>query len=336
MKKMRQAAWNRSTSNVPSAWRNFIRLMLARLQAVSSRNMYSEQGFEALIRPEFGQVCQRLIVVSYCTPGSPQLQAPSAILASTSRAGQLGPSCLGSVTQWVVHFSPASDGLHELVAQADRQVGVLEQDRAIGLAVEIGVVAPLLDQQPGLLLFLGLALDEFHHVGMPVLDRLHLGRAARLAAALDDRGDLVVNPHERQRARSACRRPKASRGANASVDRSVPVPEPNLNSMASLRASSMMSSMSSRTLWMKQAEPCGYSYGFSGCSDLAGLGVPMPVALGPLDAVLVEQADVEPDGRIERPVLMQAAARSDRDRTARRPRPWRNSRRECPNRRSCG
>src|ERR1700690_4055942 len=50
-----------------------------------------------------------------------------------------------------------------------------------------------------------------------------------------------------------------------SVDRSVPVPEPNLNNMASLRASSMMSSMSSRTLWMKQAEPCGYSYGFSGC-----------------------------------------------------------------------
>ena len=62
-------------------WRNFIRLMLARLQAVSSRNMYSEHGFEALIRPEFGQVCQRLIVVSYCTPGSPQRQAPSAMLA---------------------------------------------------------------------------------------------------------------------------------------------------------------------------------------------------------------------------------------------------------------
>ena len=42
--------------------RNFIRLTLARLQAESSRNMYSEQGFEALIRPEFGQVCQRLMV----------------------------------------------------------------------------------------------------------------------------------------------------------------------------------------------------------------------------------------------------------------------------------
>ena len=39
----------RSTSNVPSGRRNFIRLMLARLHAVSSRNMYSLQGFDALI-----------------------------------------------------------------------------------------------------------------------------------------------------------------------------------------------------------------------------------------------------------------------------------------------
>src|SRR6476660_8825060 len=101
MKNSRQAARKRSTSNVPSSLRNFIRLMLARLHAVSSRNMYSEHGFEALIRPEFEQVFQRLIVVSYCTPGSPQLQAHSAIRAITSRAGHEGPDLLGSVTQRV-------------------------------------------------------------------------------------------------------------------------------------------------------------------------------------------------------------------------------------------
>ncbi len=38
------------------------------------------------------------------------------------------------------------------------------------------------------------------------------------------------------------------------VDRSEPVPEPNLNSMASLVASRMMSSMLSSTLWIKHAE----------------------------------------------------------------------------------
>ena len=57
---------------------------------------------------------------------------------------------------------------------------------------------------------------------------------------------------------------------------------------------------------MKQAEPCGYSYGFSGCLTTSVSGVPMPVALRALDAVLVIQADVEPDRRVERPVLVQA------------------------------
>ena len=57
-----------------------------------------------------------------------------------------------------------------------------------------------------------------------------------------------------------------------SVLRSVPVPEPNLNSMASLRASSMMSSMLSSTLWLKQAEPCGNSYGFSGTRTVSVSG----------------------------------------------------------------
>src|SRR5947207_7987853 len=102
---MRQAALNRSTSNVPSAARNFIRLMLARLQAVLSRNMYSLHGLLALMRPLLGQVCQRLIVVSYCTPGSPQCQAQSAMRFKSSRAGHEGPSRVGSVTQCVVHFS---------------------------------------------------------------------------------------------------------------------------------------------------------------------------------------------------------------------------------------
>jgi len=87
MKKIRAAALNRSTSNVPSALRNFIRLMLARLQAVSSRNMYSLHGLEALIRPLLGQVFQRLMVVSYCTPGSPQCHAHSAMRSRISRAG---------------------------------------------------------------------------------------------------------------------------------------------------------------------------------------------------------------------------------------------------------
>src|SRR5579872_3096915 len=80
-------AWRKdSTSNDPFEFRYFIRLSDARLHAVSSRNIYSEQGFEALMRAVFLEVCQRFTVVSYCMPGSPQCQVESEILSSRSRA----------------------------------------------------------------------------------------------------------------------------------------------------------------------------------------------------------------------------------------------------------
>src|SRR3972149_5862451 len=61
-------------------------LIDARLQAESSTCMYSEQGFDELMRPDCGQVCQLLIVVSNCMPGSPQSQVAWAMRCSTSRA----------------------------------------------------------------------------------------------------------------------------------------------------------------------------------------------------------------------------------------------------------
>src|SRR5271170_7926338 len=70
----------------PPGLLNFIRLIDDRLQAESSRNMYSLHGFEALIRAVFLLVCQRLMVVSYCMPGSPHCQVASAILCIRSRA----------------------------------------------------------------------------------------------------------------------------------------------------------------------------------------------------------------------------------------------------------
>src|SRR5256714_1783340 len=76
-----------STSKLPSSRRNFMRFREARLQAESSTCMYSLHGFDALIRPLSGQVCQVLIVVSYCTPGSAQRQAASEISRINSRAG---------------------------------------------------------------------------------------------------------------------------------------------------------------------------------------------------------------------------------------------------------
>src|SRR5579863_4688117 len=65
---------------------NFSRFSEARLQAESSRNMYSLHGLEALMRAVFFEVCQRLTVVSYCMPGSPQCHVASEILRRRSFA----------------------------------------------------------------------------------------------------------------------------------------------------------------------------------------------------------------------------------------------------------
>src|SRR6266576_507356 len=75
-----------STSSSPSSRRNFIRFSDARLHAELSIDMYSEHGFDALIRPVFGSVCHELIVVSYCTPGSAQRHAASEMSCSSLRA----------------------------------------------------------------------------------------------------------------------------------------------------------------------------------------------------------------------------------------------------------
>src|SRR5918911_3913515 len=73
-------------SNVPSSFRNFMRLSDARLHELLSRLMYSEHGLDALIRPVSGLVCQSLIVSSYWMPGSAHSQAAWVILRNRLRA----------------------------------------------------------------------------------------------------------------------------------------------------------------------------------------------------------------------------------------------------------
>src|SRR4029078_8239500 len=83
----RRTAWRKfSSSNWASVEKKWARLSEARLHAVSSRNIYSEQGLEALIRPSSGHVCHSLMIVSYCVPGSAQIHAAHAIVSQRSRA----------------------------------------------------------------------------------------------------------------------------------------------------------------------------------------------------------------------------------------------------------
>src|ERR1700747_1329097 len=92
-----------STSKSPLESTYFMRFSEARLQAVSSRNMYLLQGLLALMRAVDLQVCQRLTVVSYCMPGSPQCQVESEILGESPRA--LGFSLGWPSVTFLVHQS---------------------------------------------------------------------------------------------------------------------------------------------------------------------------------------------------------------------------------------
>src|SRR4029079_19773834 len=73
-------------SDVSSSLRNFSRLSDARLQDELSSDMYSEHGWDAVIRPVSGLVCQSLMVSSYWMPGSAHSQAATAILRHSVRA----------------------------------------------------------------------------------------------------------------------------------------------------------------------------------------------------------------------------------------------------------
>src|ERR1700727_896914 len=76
-----------ASAALPLVWRwNDNRFSEARLHAVSSRNMYSEHGFEAMIGPDAAQVCQSLMLVWNCRPGSALAQAAWPIFSQRSRA----------------------------------------------------------------------------------------------------------------------------------------------------------------------------------------------------------------------------------------------------------
>jgi hypothetical protein len=77
------------------------------LHALSSIDMYSLHGFDALMRDVFGSVCHLLIVVSYCTPGSADCHAASAMSRISFFASTVSTT-LPSVRAVKFHSAPAS------------------------------------------------------------------------------------------------------------------------------------------------------------------------------------------------------------------------------------
>src|SRR6185437_9959887 len=92
---------NVTASNVSSSFKNFIKFNDAKLHDELSRCRYSEHGFDAVIRPVSGQVCQSLMVSSYWMPGSAHSHAACAILRISALA-----STVSSTSPVVRAFNP--------------------------------------------------------------------------------------------------------------------------------------------------------------------------------------------------------------------------------------
>ena len=100
--------------------------------------MYSEHGFDALMRPDAGHVCHSLIVVSYCMPGSAHSHAACAISRISSRARTVSTG-LARHDRLELPVLVLLERAHELVGHPHGVVRVLVLDRVRVAAVEVHV-----------------------------------------------------------------------------------------------------------------------------------------------------------------------------------------------------
>jgi len=223
----------------------------ARLQPSRRRACTRCTGSKRLMRPELGLVCQRLIVVSYCSPGRRSGRAASAISRISSRAGTVAPLARRARDQ--LPLAVLSTALHELVGHAHGVVGVLVLDRLEAVAVDRHVKAGVA-QRGGLVLLLGLAPDELADVRVVDVEHDHLRRSRVLPP------DLIVPAHESGAAHERDGPEAVPPLASGSIeprmfDRLIPEPEPPRKIIPSLVFQSRIDSIVSCTERMKQALP---------------------------------------------------------------------------------
>src|SRR5579884_2800098 len=130
------------------------------------------------------------------------------------------------------------DGAHEFIADAHGVIRILEENRAVRIAIN-GAVVALLDQHVRFALFLHLAFNELDDVRVVDIEDHHLRRAPCLAAALDHPGERIETLHKADGTRSDAA-PLSVSLLPRSEEKLVPVPEPHLKSMPSVLARSMM------------------------------------------------------------------------------------------------
>src|SRR5262245_31077479 len=243
-------------SSSPSSRRNFIRFSDARLQALSLMDMYSEHGFDAVIRLVFGSVCQALIVVSYCTPGSAHSQAASAICFNRLRASTVSPT-VPSVR--AVRF-------HSLPASAASMNASVTRTELFAFWYWIDAQSPESSDmsQPAASRSRALRSSRALHQMNSSTSGWSTSSTTILAALRVFPPDLIV-PADASAPRMKDTGPEAKPPFDScsfeerSVERLMPEPDPPRKISPSLRIQSRIDSIESSTERMKHAEHCGFS-----------------------------------------------------------------------------
>src|SRR6476469_5255849 len=253
---MSTACSNSAVSKLPSSRRNFISVSEARLQAESSTCMYSLQGLEALIRPDSGQVCQRLMIVSYWTPGSAQSQAALEIRSISSLAGSVlvvEPSVRATSFQ----SSPASTAsMNSSVTRTELLAFWYWIE--VKPSPSIDMSKPASRRAPAFFSSSALQVTKCSMSGWSTL-RTTIFAARRVLPP-----DLIV-PAQASAPRMKLTGPLAVPPFFSCsieprmLERLIPEPEPPRKIRPSLVFQSRIDSIVSSTLKMKQAEHCGFS-----------------------------------------------------------------------------
>src|SRR5918997_1775813 len=247
----------RSTSSVPSGRRNFIRFSDARLHAESSTCMYSEHGLDALMRPEFGDVCHWLIVVSYCTPGSAQRHAASEISRISSRAETGSPT--GSPVTREVRCQSSSDStacMNSSVTRTELLAFWYWMDWKPSPSIDMSNPA----SRSAAALSSSLALHQMKSR----MSGWSMSSTTIFAARRVLPPDLIV-PAQASAPRMKETGPEAVPPLDSGsiepriLDRLMPEPEPPRKMLPSLVFQSRIDSIVSCTEKMKHAEHCGFS-----------------------------------------------------------------------------
>src|SRR5438552_10544481 len=253
---MSTACRKAATSKLPSGSTNCIRFRLARLQALSSRCMYSEHGLDALMRPVFGQVCQSLMVVSNCIPGSPHWWVASAMRRRIVRAGVVSATS-PLVTKRVLQGRPSSAArMNSSVTRTELFAFWKKIEPYAGPSREESYPAAMSAhalRSSSALQRMNSTMSGWSALRTTILAARRvfppdlITPAEASAARMNDTGPEAVPPPPR---RSFDER---------SRERFTPEPEPPLKMTPSLRYQSRIESMVSSTERMKQAEHCGFA-----------------------------------------------------------------------------